>query len=210
MKNKVLRIRIWENYRMGFFAVLLIVFGFTSQNALAQTDNRFAVEFRPGVNFATSNPGGADVNFGYGLEGVFSYRLFSTLSVYAGWSWNHFEADQSFAGNDVGFEETGYMYGLRYIFPLKNERMGILLGAGGLYNHIELENTEGDIIGDTKHGFGYQVEAGLAIMLGENETFRLTPALRYRALSRDIEFNNVNHTLDLNYLSLGLGIAVQF
>ncbi|MDZ7847987.1 MAG: opacity protein [Owenweeksia sp.] len=148
--------------------------------------------------------------FGYGMEGVFSYRFLYSLSVYGGWSWNHFEAEQSFAGNDVGFEETGYTFGLRFIYPLDNDYFGILLGAGGLYNHIELENSGGDIIGDTGHTLGYQAEAGLSVFFGENETFRLTPALRYRVLSTNVEVNNIERGLDLNYLSLGLGVAVQF
>jgi hypothetical protein len=43
------------------------------------------------------------------------------------------------------------------------------------------------------------------IPLGDH--FRITPSIRYRSLSRDIEINEVKTAADLNYISAGVGFA---
>ncbi len=46
------------------------------------------------------------------------------------------------------------------------------------------------------------------IPLGDH--FRITPSIRYRSLSRDIEINEVKTAADLNYISAGVGFAWLF
>jgi hypothetical protein len=79
---------------------------------------------------------------------------------------------------------------------------------GGTYNHIEIENNAGDIIIDSGHGLGWQAEGGLVIPLSEK--FSLLPTIRYRSLNRDIEIENVSTSVDLNYLSVGVGLSWSF
>ena len=185
---------------LGFFMLLVL------HTATAQ--NRFAVELRGGADFPAAELGGADLKTGFGLEGTFAYRFIPRLSAFAGWSWNRFASDQSFAGADVDFEETGYQLGLRFSDPIGSSPVHYLLGAAGLYNHLEAENAAGDIIGDTGHGLGWQAEAGIVIPLGER--WSLSPLVRYRSLSREFNDESFQREVDLNYVSASLGIAWSF
>ena len=119
----------------------------------ANAQNKWSLEFRPGVNFATKDISDADLGLGFGFEGTIAYRFMPHLAAYAGWSWNHFAVDQSFAGNDASFEETGYTFGLQFIHPMGESDISYLVRAGGTYNHIEIENNNGDIIIDSDMGW---------------------------------------------------------
>lgn len=181
-----------------------------SQDVFGQ--ERWSFEIRPGVNIPTKDLGDADLKTGYGIEGTFAYRFMPHLSVYAGWGWNKFSSDQSFAGPNVDFEETGYSYGLQFIHPIMQSDINILARAGALANHIEVENSNGDIIADSGHGYdagiGWQLEVGVAMPLGER--WNLMPSIRYRSLPRDLEIEGVTTPVDLNYLSGGVGIHFKF
>ena len=190
-----------------FVVAALLVFLLLS-SMVVQGQDRWSIEFRPGVNFPTQKLGDADLKTGFGFEGTLAYRFMPHLSVYGGWSWNRFASDQSFAGANTDFEETGYTYGLQFIHPISTSKINLLLRAGGLANHIEVENNSGEIIADSGHGFGWQAEAGVAIPLGEK--WRVQPGLRYRSLSRDIKLNGTTTAVDLNYLSVGVGIVRIF
>lgn len=170
--------------------------------------DKWSLEFRPGVNYATKDISEADLGLGLGAELSIAYRFMPHLAAYAGWSYNNFAADQSFAGADASFEETGYTFGLQFIHPIGESDIKYLVRAGGTYNHIEIENNSGDIIIDSGHGLGWQAEAGLVIPLSDK--FSLLPSLRYRSLNRDIEIENVSTSVDLNYLSVGVGLSWSF
>lgn len=174
----------------------------------SQAQDRWSLEFRPGVNYASQDIADADLGLGFGTELTIAYRFMPHLAAYAGWSYNNFAADQSFAGPDASFEETGYTFGLQFIHPIGESGLSYLVRAGGTYNHIEIENNGGDIIIDSGHGLGWQTEAGLVIPLSEN--FSLLPSLRYRSLNRDIEIENINTSVNLNYLSVGIGLSWSF
>jgi hypothetical protein len=185
-------------------AVLIMFLHFNQ--TIAQ--DKWSLEFRPGVNYATQDIADADLGLGFGTELTIAYRFMPHLAAYAGWSYNNFAVDQSFAGPDASFEETGYTFGLQFIHPIGESGLSYLVRAGGTYNHIEIENNDGDIIIDSGHGLGWQAEAGLVIPLSEK--FSLLPSLRYRSLNRDIEIENVSTSVDLNYLSVGVGLSWSF
>jgi len=170
--------------------------------------DKWSLEFRPGVNYATQDIADADLGIGFGFEGTIAYRFMPHLAAYAGWSYNNFAVDQSFAGADASFEETGYTFGFQFIYPIGESTLSYLVRVGGTYNHIEIENNDGDIIIDSGHGLGWQAEAGLVISLSEK--FSLLPSVRYRSLNRDIEINSVSTSVDLNYFSIGAGLSWSF
>lgn len=172
------------------------------------SQDKWSLELRPGVNYATQDISDADLEFGFGGELNIAYRFMPHLAAYAGWSYNNFAVDQSFAGSDASFEETGYTFGLQFIHPIGESDIKYLFRAGGTYNHIEIENNDGDITIDSGHGLGWQAEAGLVIPLSDK--FSLLPGIRYRSLNRDIDINNVNTSVDLNYLSVGVGLSWSF
>lgn len=186
-------------------SALLTMFVLFNQS-IAQ--DKWRLEFRPGANYSTQDIADANLGLGFGFEGTIAYRFMPHLAAYAGWSYNNFAVDQSFAGTDANFEETGYTFGFQFIHPIGESDIKYLVRAGGTYNHIEIENNDGDIIIDSGHGLGWQAEAGIVIPLSEK--FSLLPTVRYRSLNRDIDINNVSTSVDLNYLSVGVGLSWSF
>jgi hypothetical protein len=166
------------------------------------------VELNMGAAYTTQNLAGSDLNLGMGIEALLSYQFMPHTGIYAGWGWNRFKGDQSFAGPDTDFEETGYVLGLQFRHPLGNSPYSYLLRAGALYNHIELENTDGDITEDTGHGWGWQAAAGLDIPF--NNSWSLVPSVSYHSLSRDLNTGGINHELDLRHLQLRIGVTRYF
>jgi hypothetical protein len=171
----------------------------------AQGQGRWSFEFRPSVNFSTKKLGDANLETGFGAEGTFSYRFMPHVGAYAGWSWNKFSATQSFAGSNMDFEETGYCLGLQFIHPIVQSKVNYMIKGGGTYNHIETENSDGTIINDSGHGLGWQLGIGAAVPVSKR--FNIVPEVRYRSLARDIEVDHVTTAVDLNYISVGIGLS---
>jgi opacity protein-like surface antigen len=186
------------------FNFALVIFLLLSSFIFAQ--NKWSVEFRPGMSFPTEDLGDSNIETGFGFEFTINYRFMEHLHAYAGWGYNTFSIEDS----DVDFDETGYTFGLQFIHLLgSSEDLSYLLRAGAIYNHLELEDRDGDLIDDSGHGLGWQIEAGIAYVLGDDWSLR--PSIRYRSLSRNLEVvQNQNINVDLNYLSFGLGVSKSF
>lgn len=187
------------------FAIALLL---TLNSHGQQNEKRFGVEVNGGLSFATTELNGSDLNLGAGFETVLQYRFMPNTSVYGGWGWNHFNADQSFAGADMDFEETGYLLGLQYKRQIGNSPVSWFVRGGGLLNHIETENNDGDVVSDSGHDFGWQVAGGFEFNLGKN--WSLAPGIKYNSLSTETGFNNANYKLDYRYLSVRAGIVKRF
>ena len=188
-----------------FFAMCLFLFLSVSTEA----QDRVSIQFRPGVSFATTALFDADLKVGFGFEGSVAYRFMPHVGAYAGWGWNRFSASQSFAGADMDFEETGYTLGLQFIHAFSRDMpFEYFARAGVIINHIEIENSQGEMIADSGHGTGFQVETGLSFSLGE--TFRIMPGIKYQSLSREIDLEGIRYPLDLNYLSGGVSVSWTF
>lgn len=176
--------------------------------ARAQTPERWAVELRGNGALPTRDIGSDPLSTGLGLEGTVRYRFLPHLAVYAGWDWTRFGADRSFAGSDMDFEETGYALGLRFEHPVAGSRTAAWVRAGGTWDHVEVEDTDGEIISDSGHGPGWEVGAGVATPI--RGRWSLTPGLRYRSLSRDVEIDQATTSVDLRYLAFEIGVARSF
>jgi hypothetical protein len=187
-------------------AVLALVLVAPPSTAHAQ--NRLRFELRGGPAFAVQKLGDASLGVGFGFEGTVSYRIQPHLSAYAGWDWHRFASDASFAGTDNDFEETGYAFGLQFQHPIGSETLALQVRAGGTFNHVEIENTEGELVADSKHGLGWEAGAGLAVQLGNR--WQLAPGVRFRSLSRDITIGAVITPSTLRYLAVDLGISRSF
>ena len=150
--------------------ILLVSIIFLCSNAvLAQ--QRWAIQVRPGVDFSTNKLGDAKLTTGYGFDATVNYKFIPQLALYAGWGWNKFSADKSFAGDNNDFEETGYTFGLQFMHPFERTKLHYLIDAGIINNHIEVENSDGDIIADSGHGLGWQAGIGIAVPLNEHINF---------------------------------------
>jgi opacity protein-like surface antigen len=180
-----------------------------SATTLAQeSEKRFGVEINGDVTFVSSDLAGASLNTGLGYEAILQYRFMPFTSVYGGWGYSHFNANESFAGSDVDFEQTGYILGLQFKHPIGNSPVSYFVRAGMLYSHIETEDNDGDIISDTGHGVGWQAAAGIEVSLGKN--WSLAPGLKYNWLAGETEFEGANYQLDHRYVSARIGIIKRF
>ncbi len=188
--------------------LFLVVICQTTIHAQGDLERKWGVELRPYIAFPVQDIGGSDLKTGFGSELSFSYRFLPNLSGYLGWSYTRFGSDRAFAGSGTHFEETGYTFGLQYERALGNSPLSIFIRGGGILNHIETEDDNGDIKADSGHGLGWQLGSGLVIPL--NERWRLMPGLRYRCLPTDIDINNIEHDADLRYFSLGVSISRNF
>ena len=176
----------------------------------AHADRQWSLELRAGGG-PSQDPNEAALGPGLGFEGLLEYRLMPHVLGYGGWDWHHFGSDQSFAGTDMDFEETGYAFGLRFEHPFTGEA-----GAGPAWwvrtgvtvNHIEIENPDGDIVGDSGHGLGW--EAGTGVTVPVADRWKITPGLRYRALSRDVTVSGATSKVDLSYMLFEIGLSRSF
>lgn len=188
---------------------MLAILGLTPLVAAAQeNESRFGFEISTGLSVATNKLGDAVLNTGFGAEGIFHYRFIPSTGVYAGWGWNRFSSDNSFAGVNADFEETGYVLGLQFKQSVGRLPFSLYVRAGALYNHIEIENKEGDIINDSGHGWGWQAATGVDIRLSKKVS--LTPGVKFNSLRRDIIFDGTARELKQNYLSLRIGLLKRF
>jgi hypothetical protein len=170
---------------------------------------KVAVDLRAVGATSTQRLAGADLSVGVGFGMTVGYHLQPHLLAYGGWDWIHFQADQSFAGPDMDFEETGYTAGLRFEHPIGAESLTLFrIEGGATYKHVEIENVGGDIIGDSGHRFGFEGGGGLVFALGED--WRFTPTLRFRSLSPAFDITGVTTKSDLRYAGIELGVSRKF
>lgn len=168
---------------------------------------RFSAEFRPGLSFPLDKMGGSKINTGYGFEFTVAYDVIPDVGLYAGWGWKKFDAENAFLTNRVDIFEKGYTAGIQYIY--RNESsLSYLIRGGLVYNHLEIEDNSGELIAESGHGMGWQAEAGFSLEIGNN--WDLRPTLRYRNLPGNIEVFNGQMAVDLQYISLGVGLAKRF
>lgn len=190
--------------KSGFLlAIAILLVSFT-----VKAQEKWSVEFRPGLNFPTIDMGNIDAKVGYGFELTGAYKIMPHLAVYAGWGLNQFKGDDSSLTEEITFEETGLTFGFEIVRPIGTSSFSYVASGGAIYNHIKMENNSGDISADTGYGFGWQVAAGVDYEFAPNLSLR--PMLRYRSLSRDLEIANVSTDLKLNYISFGIGLAWDF
>lgn len=179
--------------------------------------SRWSIEITGDGAFPTGKLGGAELKTGFGIGANVQARLQQHLLAYAGWEWHQFKSDELVASQTIDVEETGYTFGLRFAHPFSGEATtsggrrfvpGYWLRAGGLLNHLELENEDGDLISDTKHGLGW--EAGAGITLPISTRFALTPGVRFRSLPRDLTLGSTTRSVTLNYVMASVGFTFGF
>lgn len=186
------------------FTVVLFFLVWNTSNA----QDRFSAEFRPGLNFPLDKIAGSKVNTGYGFELTIAYEVMYEVGFYAGWGWNKFSADNAFITHRIDIEESGYTAGVRFKHRIKNSSFSYLIKGGAVYNHIELEDNNSELIAESRRGIGWQAEGGITFEIGNN--WDLRPTLRYRSLPGEIDVYNGQMSVDLKYISLGVGLAKKF
>lgn len=171
----------------------------------AAAQGRWGIELRANGAVATQDELRDTHQNGFGFEAAVQYRFLPHLGAYVGWDWHRFSALDAIAGPDMDLEETGYAFGLRFEHPFREGTPTAgWVRVGGSYDHLELENADGDLVDDSGHGLGWEAAAGVAVEL--NGRWSLTPGIRYRALSRDIELDGVTTPVELQYVAFEVGL----
>jgi hypothetical protein len=187
---------------------------FLSQAQTARESSRWSMELNVDGAFPAAKLGDAELDAGLGFGGNVRVRLQRHLLAYAGWEWHHFATDNLIASQELDVEETGYTFGLRFEHPFRGESsadgraLGYWLRAGGTVNHLEIENDDGDLVADTKHGLGWEAGGGLTIPL--RDRLALAPGVRYRMLSRDLTIGQTTRSVTLRYVTATVGFTVAF
>lgn len=184
--------------------MLIVAVLFSAGAARAQSP--FSMEVRGGAALATADLGDATLKTGAGVELTGAFRVMQHMHVYAGWDYHNFAMDTPFYGGNYDLEVTGYAFGLQFQHPLASSTSG-WLRAGGLYNHLELENISGATVADSGHELGWEVGGGLRIPIGLN--IALTPGVRYRTLSAELDVGQ-KRPVDLSYVAAEIGLSWTF
>ena len=176
----------------------------------ASAQRQFSVELRPELGVPVSDLSDASLDAGFGFEIVAAYRIMPHVSVYGGWDWHRFSTDDFAGVVDADVEETGYAFGLRFQHPLGgSETVAYRVHLGGMYNHIDVEDSDGELSQDTGHGLGWEAGVGAAFRLGDN--WEVSPGLRLRSLERDFDAGSFGPvTATLQYVGIGVGFARWF
>ncbi len=190
-----------KNYILVSAIMLLISFSGKSQE-------KWWVEFRPGLNFPMNDVGNTDTRTGFGFELTGAYKIMPHLSIYAGWGLNQFKGNDKMTNEDITFKETGFNLGFEIIRRIRTSPFSYLARAGLIYNQLEMENNANDLTLNTGYGFGWQVAAGINYEVAPNLSLR--PMFRYRSLRGNVEIANTPTSLNLNYISFGIGSALDF
>lgn len=192
-----------------FFALALFASPLAAQEAGGTSDWSF--DLHAGIAAPTSEIEGEDFGAGFGFEANFGYRVARHLAIYAGWDWHRFTPDEVLGQSDLDLEETGYAFGLRFAHPIGSEDgdgASYRLRAGMTMNHIELEDSDGEIVEDSGHGLGYEVGAGVMFPLGGKWT--IGPEVRYRSLGRELDVGDGEVDVDLDYLAFDVVWSLRF
>lgn len=189
----------------------LVLAAFLLVPASVEAQSRFSLEAGANASIPIQDFGNAELETGLGFGANVRYRILPHLAAYAGWEWQHFTTEVLATELDV--EETGYTFGLRFEHPFGSERPAGRAGpawwvrAGGLLDHIELEDDEGE--GEsTSHGLGW--EAGLGISYPLSARVALAPGARIRMLRREIDMGFGPQDATLSYITAGLGVVIGF
>lgn len=182
----------------------LLLFSFT---LLGQ--EKWSLEFKPGLNFPSTEIGETNLETGFGFELIGAYSISPQFDVYAASGWNQFTTKETSINGESDVKETGFSLGLKFKDPFLNfVKTSYVLNVGGIYNNLEVEDRLNETTEDTGYGLGWQASVGLEYLIAENWSLR--PELKYRSLSKDFTYLNITESIDHRYISFGIGLAVSF
>lgn len=173
----------------------------------AQAQGPVSLEIRGGAAIPTREFAGVDLKVGGGAEAIVGVRVMEHLSVYGGWGWYQMTTDEPLLGRKYDVENNGYAFGAQFTHPVVNRVSG-WVRAGGLYNHLEIEEDDVDGSIDSGHELGWEAGAGLSIPIGRS--LSLTPGARYRTFSGDLTVGETKVPFDMSYAMAEIGLRWTF
>jgi hypothetical protein len=191
------------------FTLAATALALLASGSSAAAQQRVTFDLRVAAAMPNDDLADADLQTGFGFGSTLAFRLQPHLHIYGGWDWMHFSSDQSFAGGELDFEETGYTFGLRFEHPFKPDaQLAYRLEAGGIYKHVEIEDDEGDLVADSGHELGFEAGAGLLVPLGAQ--WSLTPTIRLRSFEPSFTIGTTTTDGTMRYIGFELGISRRF
>jgi hypothetical protein len=184
-------------------AALAVLVGATT----LQAQGPIALELRAGAAFPTADMGDATLKTGGVVEATGSIRVLPHLHAYAGWAYGQARTDRPLGGQAYDVEATGYVFGMRFLHPVAGSVSGWVQG-GGVYKHIELENSAGTVVADSGHELGWEAGAGVSVPV--SRSIAITPGARYRTLTTDLAIGSTTREVDLSYVAAELGVSWSF
>lgn len=184
----------------------LIILPSSQAQAREEGGGRWALDLRAGAGFPTEDLGEDALNTGFGLEAAARFWLYAHVHAYAGWGWFRFSTDAAGDETDWTVEDTGYVFGFQWIHD--GGRVYPWIRVGGVFNHVELEDDDGDITADSDHTLGFEIGGGVTVPFSSN--WALTPGVRYRSYSPELEAGGAETSGDLNYVIVDLGVSYDF
>lgn len=179
------------------------------QSAPAHAQERWNVELRGTGGISTQDAARDTHENGFGIEAAVQYRIMSHLAAYAGWNYTQFGGLETIAGPDMELDETGYALGLRFEHPLRTGgRTSGWVRSGMTYNQLEIESSDGVVAHESGHGFGWEFGAGLSVPV--RGLWSVTPGIRYRSISRNLDIANVVTPVELQSVAFELGLSRSF
>ena len=176
---------------------LALAAGLVLAAAPATAQNRFSIDLNAGAAFATEKMAGSDLQDGLGFGFAANVRVMPHMHIYAGWDYHRFAAKPLLFGAE-DLDDTGYAFGAKFQHPVMT-KLDLWARAGGIYNHIELEDDAGDLIADSGHELGWEAGGGAAFMV--TDRLSIMPGARYRTYSADLKVGSTTTPVDLTYLT---------
>ncbi len=180
---------------------LLISFSLSAQE-------KWSLDFRPGLSFPTNDMANIDSKIGYGMEFTAAYKIMPHLAIYGGWGWNEFKGENNDSGENLIFQEAGYTFGFQIVRNIGTSPFSYFGSAGATYSHLKMENNAIGKTKDSGYGFGWQLALGIDYEFVSNLSLR--PTLRYRSLKRNVDIDNLSEEWKLKYISFGIGVIYNF
>lgn len=167
------------------------------------------IEMRFGQTITTDNFGSSDLGNGATFEFHGVYQLSRNFGLYTGVTGAIFDANNDFTSRDNLIADLGYVAGVRLNGGFGQSRVGWRLHGGANYGEIKLyeEDTDSNI-GASGHKLGW--EAGAAITIDLPNEWVLSPGVTYRSRSANLRTNGIDREVDLNYVTVGVGLGVTF
>jgi opacity protein-like surface antigen len=184
-------------------AALAVLVGATT----LQAQGPITLELRGGAAVPTADMGDATLRIGGALEATAAIRVLPHLHAYGGWGYFQSRTDRPLGGQAYDVEATGYVFGMRFLHPVAGSVSGWLQG-GGVYKHIELENSAGTIVADSDHELGWEAGAGVSVPV--SRSIAITPGARYRTLTADLTVGSATQRVDLSYIAAEIGVTWSF
>lgn len=167
------------------------------------------IEMRFGPSFTTDDFGGQDIDDGLSFQVLGTYQLARNFGIYVGANIDAFDANRNFTGRDNAISDIGYALGLTLSGDFGRSRVGWRVRGGANYGETKLyEEDNNSHIGATGHELGWEV--GAAVTIDLKNKWILTPGITYRARSATLRFAGSDREVDLNTVTVGMGIARVF